>query len=93
MWDCHTDRELCSRSRDGNPGRVSNTSTSYPQELRADSVRAARSREDGVNLANAIFEHIEVFCNRPRRRSLLQCAISHDYDLARTPRALTATGS
>ncbi|MGO1326427.1 MAG: IS3 family transposase, partial [Brevibacterium aurantiacum] len=41
----------------------------------------------------AIFEYIEVFYNRRRRHSSLEYATPHDYDLARTPRALTTTGS
>ena len=46
-----------------------------------------------IELANAIFEYIEVFYNRRRRHSSLEYATPHDYDLARTPRALTTTGS
>ena len=46
-----------------------------------------------VELANAIFEYIEVFYNRRRRHSSLEYATPHDYDLARTPRTLTPTGS
>ncbi|MGP5716168.1 IS3 family transposase [Brachybacterium tyrofermentans] len=45
-----------------------------------------------IELANAIFEYIEVFYNRRRRHSSLEYATPHDYDLARTPRALTTTG-
>src|SRR5699024_12842075 len=46
-----------------------------------------------IELANAIFEYIEVFYNRRRRHSSLEYATPHDYDLARIPRALTTTGS
>ncbi|AZT96958.1 MULTISPECIES: IS3-like element ISAar24 family transposase [Micrococcales] len=46
-----------------------------------------------IELANAIFEYIEVFYNRRRRHSSLEYATPHDYDLARTPRALTTIGS
>lgn len=46
-----------------------------------------------IELANAIFEYIEVFYNRRRWHSSPQYATPHDYDLARIPRALTATGS
>ena len=37
-----------------------------------------------IELANAIFEYIEVFHNRRRRHSSLEYATPHDYDLART---------
>ena len=46
-----------------------------------------------IDLANAIFEYLEVFYNRRRRHCCLECATPHDYDLAGTPRALTTTGS
>lgn len=46
-----------------------------------------------IELANAIFEHLEVIYNRRRRRSCLECATPYDDDLAGTPRALTTTGS
>lgn len=46
-----------------------------------------------VELANAIFECIKVFYNRRRRHSALEYATPNDYDLARTPRALTTTES
>lgn len=46
-----------------------------------------------IELANALFEYIEVFYNRRRRHSSLEYATPNDYDLARTPRALTTTGS
>ncbi|WP_272027930.1 integrase core domain-containing protein, partial [Kocuria rosea] len=46
-----------------------------------------------IELANAIFEYIEVFYNRRRRHSALQYATPHEYDLARTPQALTTAGS
>ncbi|GEM_PF-3114815 len=46
-----------------------------------------------IELANAIFEYLEVFYNRRRRHSCLECATPYDYDLAGTPRALTITGS
>lgn len=46
-----------------------------------------------IELANAIFEYIEVFHNRRRRHSCLEYAAPHDYNLAGTPRALTTTGS
>ena len=46
-----------------------------------------------IELANAIFEYIEVFYNRRRRHCCLEYATPHDYDLARTSRALTTTGS
>ncbi|RCS66034.1 IS3-like element ISAar24 family transposase, partial [Brachybacterium alimentarium] len=36
-----------------------------------------------IELANAIFEYIEVFYNRRRRHSSLEYATPHDYDLAR----------
>ncbi|WP_193106983.1 IS3 family transposase [Brachybacterium sp. FME24] len=49
-----------------------------------------RTREE---LRIAIFEYIEVFYNRRRRHSSLEYATPNDYDLARTPRALTTTGS
>lgn len=38
-----------------------------------------------IELANAIFEYIEVFYNRRRRHSCLEYATPHDYDLAGTP--------
>ena len=38
-------------------------------------------------------EYIEVFYNRRRRHCSLEYATPHDYDLARTPRALTAARS
>ncbi|MGP5365614.1 IS3 family transposase [Brachybacterium tyrofermentans] len=46
-----------------------------------------------IELANAIFEYIEVFYNRRRRHSSLEYATPNDYDLARTPQALATTGS
>lgn len=46
-----------------------------------------------IELANAIFEYIEVFYNRHRRHSSLGYATPNDYDLARTPRAPATTGS
>ncbi|MFF0991636.1 IS3 family transposase [Kocuria nitroreducens] len=46
-----------------------------------------------IELANAIFEYIEVFYNRRRRHSALEYATPHEYDLARTPQALTTAGS
>ena len=46
-----------------------------------------------IELANAIFEYIEVFYSRRRRHCCLEYATPHDYDLAGTPRALTTTGS
>ncbi|MGW5853966.1 MULTISPECIES: IS3 family transposase [Micrococcus] len=46
-----------------------------------------------IELANAIFEYIEVFYNRHRRHSSLEYATPNDYDLARTPQALATTGS
>ena len=46
-----------------------------------------------IELANAIFECIEVFYNRRRRHCSLEYATPHGYDLAGTPRALTTTGS
>ncbi|PWF81052.1 IS3 family transposase, partial [Kocuria rosea] len=35
-----------------------------------------------IELANAIFEYIEVFYNRRRRHSALEYATPHDYHLA-----------
>ena len=46
-----------------------------------------------IELANAIFEYIEVFYNRRRRHSALEYATPHEYDLARTPPALTTAES
>lgn len=46
-----------------------------------------------IELANAIFEYIEVFYNRRRRHCCLEYATPRDYDLAGIPRALTTTGS
>ena len=46
-----------------------------------------------IDLANAIFEYLEVFYNRRRRHCCLECATPDDDDLAGTPRALTITGS
>lgn len=46
-----------------------------------------------IELANAIFKYVEVFYNRRRRHSSLEYATPHDYDLARTQRALATTGS
>lgn len=43
-----------------------------------------------VELANAIFEYIEVFYNRRRRHSGLAYSTPHDYDLAHTIQPLTA---
>ena len=37
-----------------------------------------------IELANAIFEYIEVFYNRRQRHSCLEYATPHDYDLAAT---------
>jgi putative transposase len=46
-----------------------------------------------IELANAIFEYIEVFYTRRRRHSALEHATPHEYDLARTPQALITAGS
>lgn len=43
-----------------------------------------------IELANAIFEYIEVFYNRKRRHSALNYVTPLEYDLARTPQPLTA---
>ena len=43
-----------------------------------------------VELANAIFDYIEVFYNRRRRHSSLAYSTPHDYDLAHTIQPLTA---
>jgi len=41
-----------------------------------------------IELANAIFEYIEVFYNRQRRHSALSYATPHEYDLAHTPQPI-----
>lgn len=46
-----------------------------------------------TELANTIFEYIEIFYNRRRRHSSLDYSTPNDYDLARTPRALAAAGN
>ena len=46
-----------------------------------------------TELANAIFEYIEIFYNRHRHHSSLDYSTPHDYELARTPRALATTGN
>jgi len=43
-----------------------------------------------IDLANAIFEYIEVFYNRQRRHSSIDYAKPNEYDLARTPQPVTA---
>jgi transposase InsO family protein len=43
-----------------------------------------------IELANAIFEYIEVFYNRQRRHSALSYATPHEYDLAHTPQPISA---
>jgi len=43
-----------------------------------------------IELANAIFEYIEVFYNRRRRHSALSYATPHEYDLAHTPQLISA---
>ena len=43
-----------------------------------------------IELANAIFEYIEVFYNRRRRHSALSYATPHEYDLAHTSQLISA---
>ena len=43
-----------------------------------------------IELANAIFEYIEVFYNRRRRHSALSYATPHEYDLSHTPQPISA---
>lgn len=43
-----------------------------------------------LELANAIFDYIEVFYNRQRRHSSIGYAKPHEYDLDRTRQPLTA---
>jgi hypothetical protein len=43
-----------------------------------------------VEIANAIFECIEVFYNLQRRHSALSYATPHEYDLAHTPQPISA---
>jgi putative transposase len=43
-----------------------------------------------IELANAMFDYIEVFYNRQRRHSSIGCAKPHEYDLDRTRQLLTA---
>jgi transposase InsO family protein len=43
-----------------------------------------------IELANAIFEYIEVFYNRRRRHSALSYATPNEYDLSHTPQSISA---
>jgi putative transposase len=43
-----------------------------------------------IELANAIFEYIEVFYNRQRRYSSLDYAKPHEYDLTHTEQPVSA---
>ena len=49
-----------------------------------------KKRRTRIELANAIFEYIEVFYNRRRRHSALSYATPNEYDLSHTPQPISA---